>query len=386
MKNKLSIKLNAVYLTMYGAQACYFPFLTIYLQDRKLSFTQIGIALAINSLVGVIAQPIWGYITDKHSDKKAVIALNMILSSVIILGLTVFKDFYIIAICLVIFICFQSSISSITDAFTYEIIEENRKLQYGQIRLMGSVGYAVVALAVGAFIKYAGVDKSFYIYSILMILSIFIIWSIKSKSRHGGKMLNVSDILELLKNKGFIVFLVSIIFINIATGANSSYISVLIQKTGGDVSRIGILWFIVAMSELPAFFFGNKLIKKYGVLNLYLISIFLYIIRFLLDSVAPSYSLVIAIQIMQGITFPLYTMASLQYVNDTVSPQMRTSAITLYAALGGGLGGFIGNMYGGVILESMNVFLLFRILSLMCLFSLLTGFILKKTKIINRDN
>jgi len=44
-------------------------------------------------------------------------------------------------------------------------------------------------------------------------------------------------------------------------GSNNSYISLLIQKTGGDVSQLGLLWFILAISELPIFFFGTKLLK-----------------------------------------------------------------------------------------------------------------------------
>jgi hypothetical protein len=46
----LSIKLSAVYLTIFGALACYYPFLAIYFADRGLSYSQIGVAFAINSL------------------------------------------------------------------------------------------------------------------------------------------------------------------------------------------------------------------------------------------------------------------------------------------------------------------------------------------------
>lgn len=378
MKNKLSIKLNAIYFTMYGAFACYFPFLTIYLQSRNLNYTQIGFIFAINSLIAVIAQPIWGYITDKYMNKKKTIILTMLISSIVILSLTVIRDFHVIAACLALFICFQSSIGPIADAFTYDIIEGNKNIQYGQVRLMGSLGFAITALVVGTFISAAQVDKSFYIYSLLLLISMLIVSSIKFKGKHGNRQFSSKDIFEILRNKNFIIFIISVILVNIATGANGSYISVLIQSTNGDVSRIGLLWFTMAMSELPAFFFGNRIIKKYGILNIYLISLGLYAVRFFLDSIAQNYTTVIAIQIMQGITFPLYMMTSLQYLMDIIPPRMRTSAITLYSALGGGLGGFIGNICGGMILESINVFFLFKILSLMCLLSLGSGIILKK--------
>ena len=376
-EKKLNIKLNTIYFIFYAALAGYFPFLTVYLVDRGLSYSQIGIAYAATSLVSVVAQPIWGYITDKYSNKNNVLVITMLFSSLIINTFVFINGFPMAISGMIILIIFQSPIGAILDAYTYEIIEEHKRIQFGRIRLMGSIGYAIFALIIGILIKATNINSSFYVYFITLSSGVFVIKGIKFKGKSQNKKLSLNDLIEILKNIKFAVFLVSICVMSIALGANSSYISVLIEKTGGTVANLGMLWFIVAMSELPAFFYGGKLLKRYGELNVFIFAILIYMLRFFLNGICINYKQVMFIQLLQSISFPLYLMASLQYLNKIVPSKMRTSSITLYAAFGGGLGGFIGNIMAGKILDIVSVFILFKMLSVVMMLALLILLVLK---------
>jgi MFS family permease len=70
-------------------------------------------------------------------------------------------------------------------------------------------------------------------------------------------------------------------------------------------------------------------------------------------------------------------MTTLQYVNEIVPSETRTTAITVFTAFSTGVGGFVGNMGGGFILGRSNIFYLFKILSLLCIVSLMIGLVLK---------
>lgn len=383
-EEKAGLKLKLIYLMIYGTMACYYPFLAVYFKGKGLSYTEIGIGFALNSIISVAAQPIWGYLTDKYLSKRKTIVITLTTSSIAALGFIFASKYYMIMALIILFIWFQSSVSPVTDAYCYDFMEIDKNLQYGQVRLMGSVGYAVTSLLLGIAIQKTSIDMAFYTYLIVSVVVILIIRSIKFEGKHGSNKIDISDIKYLLKNKNYTIFITSVVFISIALGANGSYIAVLIEKTGGDISRLGLLWFIVAMSELPVFFFGNKLLKKYGDLNLYIISMIIYIFRYLLDSYCSSYIGVIAVQILQGITFTLYLTATMQYINRVSEPKLRTSAITLYAAIGGGIGGFIGNFGGGLFLEHFSVFALFRLMAVAAFLALITAAFLKKYENLNK--
>lgn len=380
MKNKkLYLKLKLQYIAEFGALACVFPFLMYYFQYRHLSYTEIGIAYAVCSITGVITQPIWGFVTDKYLNKRTTIIVTMLLSALAIYSLIYAKGFYYILFSLVLLLSFQSSIMPVTDAYTYEIIKQHKEIQYGKVRLMGSFGFAIIALLLGPAIKKFGINSAFILYSIIMLLGAIIVYNIDYKDKTTRLKINLLDISGFIKDRKFFIFMCSIIFANISIGSNNSYISLLIQETGGDVSKLGLVWFTLAISELPIFFFGSKLLKKYGELNLFIVAMLLFTLRYFLNSICTSYIYVIIVQAMQGITFPLFLMASLEYLNKITPTKMKTSSMTIFAAACG-LGGFIGNIGFGMLLEHISIFTVYKMISLICLICI--GFVI----VLKREN
>lgn len=369
----LPLKLKFLYFAEFGALACFFPFLTYYFQQRGLSYTEIGIAYAVSSITAVIAQPICGLITDKYLNKRTTIIITMVVSSLAIYNFVFANNFYYILFSIVMLMSFQGSVISVSDAYIYEIMEQHKNIQYGKIRLMGSIGFGIIVLFLGQSVKYFGVNSAFILYSIVMFLGAMIVCSIDYKDKVTHQKIDLIDIVTLVKDKKFIVFIVSIVFASLAIGSNNSYISLLIQKTGGDVSQIGLLWFVLGISELPIFFFGSKLLKKHGELNLFIFGMILFTLRFFIDSICTSYVYVIIVQAMQGITFPLYFMASLEYLNKITLRKMKTSAMTFFGAACG-LGGFIGNISIGVLLEHISIFAVYKLISVICIICI--GFVI----------
>ncbi|OGO78566.1 MAG: hypothetical protein A2Y23_13340 [Clostridiales bacterium GWB2_37_7] len=369
--------LLAIYFLAYGGFASYFPFLAVYFKSRGLTYIQSGIVFSLISLISIIAQPIMGYIADKFLSKKQVILLNMLICSVLVYLYFFADDFYSIIIATSALVFFQSSIMSIIDAYCYDISDNVPEINFGEMRLMGSVGFAVISMLLGSLIQLYGINISFFMYSALFISSALLLSRIGYKSTQNIVRPTISDITEVLKNYKFILFVLSILVLNIMLSAHSSYVATLIEATGGNVTILGIVWSLSAFSEIPAFFFGSRLLKKYGELNIYILSLVLYIVRMLLSAYSTNYVMVIAVQLMQSITFPLYLFAALQYLNVIVPDKIRASGITLLSSLGFGLGGLIGSLGGGYILQYKDPFYLYKALAVVCLASLLIVLILK---------
>jgi predicted MFS family arabinose efflux permease len=307
--------------------------------------------------------------------------ITMTLSGLIVFGFVVASSFSSILFTILVFMFFQSSIISVCDANTYDLMDKHKEIQYGRIRLMGSAGYACTSLLMGAIIMFSNINVPFIAYFVYMAIGFIIVNTISVSNRRTSVAINLNSILSIIKNKKFLLISISALLANATFNANGNYIAVLIEKTGGDIANLGMLWFIVAISELPFFFFEAKIIKRFGVLNIYLVGMFIYIIRFLIDSYSTNYIIVLVAQILQGITFPLFLSATLRYVNDIVPSHARTTALTVFSAISGGIGGFLGNIAGGAMLQKISIFQLYRILALVCVLSLIIALGLKsKTK------
>lgn len=374
-----SVKLNllVIYFVAYGALACYFPFLAVYFKSRGLNYIQSGFAFSLTSLVSIGAQPLMGYISDKYLNKKLMILINMLACTVLIYLYILADGFYGVIFAIIALLLFQSSIMSIMDAYCYDIAEKDPQVNYGQVRLMGSVGFAFVSLALGLLIQSYGINTSFYMYSAFFLIAALFVSGINYKSESHIARPTSKDVLEVLKNYKFILFVLSVLFLNISLQSHSSYIATLIEATGGNVANLGIVWFGSAISELPAFFFSSKLLKRVGVLNIYMIAVVLYMIRMLLSAYSSSYSMVIAVQLMQSITYPLYMVAVIQYVYVIVPDKVKASGITLLSSLGFGLGGLIGNLGGGFILQYKDPFFLYKAMAMACFVALIIALLLK---------
>lgn len=378
MKNqRLALKMSSVYLFLFLAVSCTYPYLTLYLQSRGIDNTHIGIAYAVFNSTGIIMQPIMGFITDRYSNKRTMLIILSLINAIIIVAFVLPGKFMFALLCFFLLAVFQSSVIPITDAYMYEILDANKQMQFGKIRLMGSFGYAVGALAFGLVINSFGLNPVFYIYSVCMLLLAGNYYIINFKSNKGDNSLKFKDINNLIQNKKYLLLLLAVAVGSITTGSNGTYITMLVQKTGGDTSSLGIMWFIVSMSQMPIMFFGAKLIGKFGELNLYMVAMFLYSIRFFLDSIAVSSNMVLAIQFMDSITFTIYFISVMNYLNKLVSAQMKTLAMTVYTAAMG-IGTLIGNVGGGIIVDMFGIFSLFRIISMISLVAMSVVILLKR--------
>lgn len=375
--NALRLRFEILYFTLYGTGACYYPFLLLYLEGRNLSYLQIGVIFAVNSLVGIIAQPVWGYITDKYLNKNKTLLISSIFSALLAFNFLTAQSFPYIIVSVIMLMIFQSITSPMVDAYSLEVIEQTNAFSYGQVRLMGSVSFALISVALGKVIQLTDSRASFILFIILFIITAYLVNSIKYEGKANIKRPSIKEVLDTIKQYKFMVFVFSVLLVNIALGANGSYISVLVKETGGSVTILGFVWFVIAISEIPAFFFGNHIQRRYGELNIYLWAVGLYALRFLLSSIEQSYITVIAIQLLQGISYPLYLMGAMQYLYKIVPEQIKASGITLLSSLGFGLGSFIGNLGGGILLESHGVYYLYKVLSVFCVLSLIVGLYLK---------
>ena len=242
---------------------------------------------------------------------------------------------------------------------------------------MGNIGYAFGALILGLIIQHYGLRISYYIYFVVMMIGSLMIAKVRFTGRHTRAKINLKDGLSLFHDKRYLILLLSAIVCNIAIGGNVNYLAILIQDTGGNTGNLGFVWFIIALSALPVLYYGRRLITRFDKLNFYLFGILVYALRFFLDSIVTSYDTIIWIQLLESISYPMVLLGALEYLNKITPDKVKTTSMTFYTAAYG-IGGFIGNIIGGAILQNAEVFLLYKVLAGVSVFGGIVVLILKK--------
>ncbi|RLN97253.1 hypothetical protein BBJ28_00020034 [Nothophytophthora sp. Chile5] len=147
------------------------------------------------------------------------------------------------------------------------------------------------------------------------------------------------DVLVLLG----VVFLMGLMY-----GVLSSFLTLnLYNLSGGDAKIVGVAIMCETSSELPAFFYSHKIIKKLGTVNVLLVSIAGYALRISYYAVMTNAWSAIPFEFLHGITFGLAWAACTQYIYSATPRGCEGTVMGVLNAVQNGLARALGTLIGG---------------------------------------
>jgi MFS family permease len=138
-------------------------------------------------------------------------------------------------------------------------------------------------------------------------------------------------------------------------------------EMGSSESMMGVASMIATVTELPIFFFGNRLVKRFGSQGLFVMALALMGIRSLFFAWANSPITVLLVQGIGGTIFPAMWLAGVAYADEHAPAGSKSTAQGLFGAMSFGVGSAAGGFIGGLLLESIGgrgMFLVFGFLIL----------------------
>ncbi len=353
-------ELNRRYTRQYAAiQGSYWmsccaaiSYASVYLLEKGYSNSQIGFIMAISNILAVILQPLVASFADRHK-KIELRSLLTLFSISIILAAGVFifilsESFLLSALMVFIatmIIVIQPMMNSLSVAYEDSQIIVN----FGFARGIGSIAYAVLSTSLGLLLRYF--SNILIPICLCMTITAFtlLVFTFRDSNRkkqeigkvelsnHSLQEEHASSLFEFVKrNKRFMLFLLGVFFIFYNHNTLSVFTIQIIKSYGGDSTSMGIANSIAAISEFPAMFMVNRLLKKYGCRNLIRFAACTFAVKHLIILFASSVSVYYFSQVLQIGSYAIFIPVSVTYVSrllskaDAVKGQaFITSAITL---------------------------------------------------------
>ncbi|WP_174733113.1 MFS transporter [Mesobacillus harenae] len=354
LERKRIIGLQGFYLFAFFGFGGLFPLLSVYLSDvENLNGYQIGVVMSISPIIMIFFQPIWGILADVTNSPKKLLTLATFLTGIFGLGFLFFGDYYwFIAIAILVAI-FQSAIIPLSDSISLRYTSRVG-VNYGNIRLFGSLGFGMAVFIMGR-LSEQNPSVIFYGFFITLTLaSLLAFWLPQELAVEKAQLL--SGIKEILRIKKFLVFLVITFLIFGPNLANNVYFGLFVEDRGGTYTGIGIAFLIAVLSEVPFMRVAGAWIRRLGLLQVAAIAGVVSLLRWLFYFTEPSIALIYGSAVIQGFSLGLFIPAGLQYIRDITPIKMTATAITLYSAIGNGLGNWFSTFVGGIIFEEINIY------------------------------
>ncbi|WP_374720419.1 MFS transporter [Parageobacillus toebii] len=370
------------YFFIFFAFGALFPLLSVYLQEVVgLSGTEIGVIMSISPVTMIFVQPIWGMITDYTRKPVFVLTIALLATSFIGLMYSFVHEYHWLIVMAVLLASAQSAIVPISDSIALHYAQKNGE-KYGSIRLWGSIGFAVAVLIGGWLSDRIALVVIFYLFSFMLILS-GLLASRLPKESQTMKAEALRGMAQLFRIPHFVLLLLATFFIFGPILANNFYFGIFIKQLGGTLTGIGLAFLLAAGSEAPFMKMTDGLIHRFGMVPLLMFATAVSCLRWLFYFFEPPLFFVYMTTIVQGLSVGLSIPAALQYVRDVAPKQVRATAVSLYSAVGNGLGVWFCTFIGGYMLERYHigaVYLFFSICTFVGMLSLVCIHLLNKKK------
>jgi MFS transporter, PPP family, 3-phenylpropionic acid transporter len=343
---------STYYFLFYGAFSVMLPFMAIFYKAQGLTGGQIGLLAAISPIISFFGAPLWTGAADashRHKLITLVSILGVVVTAFIIPGIASFGGL-LLMISLYAFL--GAPTASLVDSAVLTMLGDHKE-RYGRIRLWGTIGYGVIAPFAGNLIGRLGLKWAFWGYAILMLGGFLIVTQIPFRqSRSEGSFRG--GMRELLANRPWMLFLVMVFIAGIGNATINNYLFVYMQSLGASNTLMGFALTASTLSEIPAMFFSDRLLRRFGARGMLIIAMTTIGLRLICYSLTTQPWVVLLIQLCHGLTFAAIYTAGVYYADLVAPPGMKATTQGMFSGTLMGFGSAAGGLLGGLLLDSFT--------------------------------
>lgn len=353
--NPEKIKFSSIQLTFWCSWCSFTSFAALFFKNIGLSDSEIGFALSLSTLGGILGQFVWGFLCDRfHTIKKNFIAANLMIWAAV-MSFLFFKSVRMILIIMFILGFAQVPQPSILDTWVLKKLP-GKEEEYGHIRLWASGGFALFALIFGWAVRTWGFGIMFIAASFFVLATLLAAFRVDDAEEDNQRQSNLKDSFKkLFTNRRYLFFITVCFIIGLAYRTVHLLLPLIIDNVNGNSGDLGLAYFFGMITEIPMLLASKKLSKKLSPNFLILISVVLYIVQFLILIVAASPFMVILAMFAQGLAFGNYLPSIRLFVYESAPGNLRTTAQTFADAVCSSLTAVIGSAVGGIIIENHGI-------------------------------
>jgi PPP family 3-phenylpropionic acid transporter len=362
--------LRAVFLLNGAALGVFYPFIAVILADRGVPPEGIGLVTAASAAAFALALPAWGHVADVMLGRRRTLAVAGIGAAVFVLLAGAPLPLLVITVGFVGFSLFESAWGPLGDALAVNAIRDHGR-EYGRIRLLSSIGFAIVATLAGFLYDRTGYGPSFVLCAgLAILLAVAALYApdlaradlarVSGRRTRGGSFVVALRIQPRL----WLVLLV-LLLVHFGIIAGFTYLPLRLLELGGGPSDVALLAGVSAFAEIPAMLLVGTVAARIGIRGLICASVLVYAACFASWIVLDSPALIVATRIATGFAFAGIWVGSVLTMATLLPPRLQATGQSLYQLTGFGLAAIVANVVGGFLYGSLGSATVFAISALL---------------------
>ena len=359
MKNKKYVQLSILLLLQFMIWGSWYVTTGTYLlQTLHFSGSEVGLVYGAMSVAAFISPIFVGFITDKYFSASKVLAFLHIGGSICLVAMYSFTDFNVFYPLTLLYAVLYLPTFALSSSYVLQQLEDPSK-QFPGVRVWGSIGWIIAGNIVGLLswektanplLLSAGLSITLGVYALFLPK----VPTIERKSGNSIKEFFSVEIIQLFKQRDFLVFMISLTLLYAIPIAyyysfvNNFLTTIQVKNAAGWMS-IGQITEILVMLLLP--FFLRHFSFKWVVFT----GLFLWGARYGIFAYAaenPGIQLVwLPAILVHGFAYVFTGLAGQLYIDEKAPRHLRNTAQSIITFAMQGMGTLFGTYFAGWMVE-----------------------------------
>ena len=333
MRSTLTVRYAGFYGGFFLTAGILLPFWPLWLENRGLGAVEIGLLLAIGPWVRVVANPIAAQLADRSGRAKTVLAAFAGLSLLVFAGFIPAQGFWWIgAMSLLAAICFPAMLPIGESQVMGAVLRH--KLDYGRIRLWGSITFIVATLGAGRLLT--GRDPDLVLMLVLAALAATFLAALSFPQQPAdASKAERSGIATLLTQPRFVLFVVTASLLQASHAVLNGFSTLHWRAAGISETIIGGLWAEGVIAEIALFSVSGFFVARLGPIGLLALAGVSGIVRWTVLAQTTDLTALLIVQLLHGITFGAVHLAAMHFVAGNAPTGLSATAQGIYASSSG---------------------------------------------------
>lgn len=337
----------AVYAAAFGGVGIYMPFWPLWLSGRGLDAEQIGFAFALVAWTRIVASPLIAQFADASGRAKEIMLALMAVALVTYLTLIPAQGYLPILLLMLLGGCTWGAVGPLIESLTLAAASA-RRLDYGRVRLWGSVAFVAGSFIAGWVI--AGRSSEIVLYLVLATqASALLAIAYLPVARNAPNRASLSGFLGLLRDRSYLLFVATSAALQGSHAVYYSFSAIHWKAAGHSAATVGWLWAEGVIAEILLFVFAAATVARLGPRRLLIIAAVGGIVRWIVLGSTSELAALAVVQLLHAATFGAAHLAAMNMLARAAPPGLAHSAQALYTAVAMGLGIGFSSLAAGVL-------------------------------------
>jgi PPP family 3-phenylpropionic acid transporter len=354
------------FLLFFIAIAAFMPFMVLYYQELGFSGAQIGLLTGIPPLITMVTVPVWTRTADHTQRYRLIMSISLLVTAACLAFYPFMRSFPAVLVLTMITNLFIGPSFSLANSATMYMLGEEKDV-YGRLRVGGSIGFGISTLIAGALVEQFDLRIAFWMGAAFFVGTYLVSLQLVYGQDEPEAEAEGGDIQHLLRRPNWIIFLLLAFISGVAMAAFNSYFFPYLSELGAAETAMGVALAVGILSEVPVLLSSNRFFGRFGGYGTLILSSAFIGLRMVLFGLTQSTLGVMLIQVLNGLSIPLFMVAGVFYADQLAPSGLRATSQGLFNAAMLGIGAAVGGFISGFLLVRIGAQALFLFIGVLVL-------------------